>query len=338
MTSNPPARATDPVLVEVTRGGIVESRHEGAYAVTGPGGRVVAAAGDIARPVFPRSAIKAFQCLPVIESGAAGRFGFTDEEIALACSSHNGEARHVAVARAMLARLSLSDAALECGVHWPLDQEAQRALARQGGTPDQAHNNCSGKHAGMLALALALGVDPSGYVNLSHPVQQAVVRAMSQMCDADVEHAPCGIDGCSVPTWALPLQNLALGFQRLASGETLAPERAAACRRIVAAVRAHPFMVAGTRRFCTDVMTAVPRLFVKTGAEGVFCAAVPHAGIGVALKCDDGAGRGAEAALAGVLLNLDIWTEEERAALARFARFPLRNWKRTEVGEVRAVV
>jgi L-asparaginase II len=334
----PPTLPPDPVIVEVLRGGIVESRHEGAYAVTGPGGALVAAAGDIHRPVYPRSAIKAFQCLPVIETGAADRFGFTDEEIALSCSSHNGEARHVAVARAMLAKLGLSDSALECGTHWPLDQEAQRALARLGETPDQAHNNCSGKHAGMLALALALGVARDGYVNLAHPVQQSVARVMGEMCEADVDHAPCGIDGCSVPTWALPLERLALGFQRLASGESLAPERAAACRRIIAAVRAHPFMVAGTRRFCTDVMTAVPRLFVKTGAEGVFCAAVPHAGIGIALKCDDGAGRGAEAALAGVLLKLDVWTDEERAALARFARFPLRNWKRTEVGEVRAVV
>lgn len=335
----PPSQsAPDPVLVEVLRGGIVESRHEGAYAVTGPGGALIASAGDIHRPVYPRSAIKAFQCLPVIESGAADRFGFTDEEIALACSSHNGEARHVAVVRAMLAKLGLSDGALECGTHWPLDQEAQRALARLGGTPDQAHNNCSGKHAGMLALALALGAAREGYVDVAHPVQRQVARVMGEMCGADVRHAPCGIDGCSVPTWALPLERLALGFQRLASGETLTPRRAAACRRIVEAVRAHPFMVAGARRFCTEAMTAAPRLFVKTGAEGVFCAAVPHAGIGVALKCDDGAGRGAEAALAGVLLTLDVWTPDERAALARFARFPLRNWNRAEVGEVRAVV
>lgn len=326
------------MIVEVLRGGIVESRHEGAYAVVGPGGKLLLSAGDIERPIYPRSAIKAFQCLPVIESGAADRFGFTPEEIALACSSHNGEARHATVAKRMLAKAGLGEEALECGTHWPLDQEAQRALARHNETPDQSHNNCSGKHAGMLALSLALGADRHGYVAEAHPVQQAVANTIAAMCDVDIASLPVGIDGCSVPTWALPLKNLALGFERLATGETLSKERAAACRRIIEAVRENPYMVAGARRFCTDIMTAVPRVFVKTGAEGVFCAAVQHAGIGIAVKCDDGAGRGAEAALAGVLLKLDVWTPEERAAIGRFATITLRNWKRTEVGEIRAVV
>jgi L-asparaginase II len=158
------------------------------------------------------------------------------------------------------------------------------------------------------------------------------------MCDVDADTLPCGIDGCSVPTWAIPLRNMALGFARLASGEGLSAERKAAAARIIAAVRAHPFMVAGTDRFCTRLMTKVPRAFVKTGAEGVFCGAVPHAGLGIALKCDDGAGRASEAGFAAVLAALDVWTPEEKAALASFSHATLKNWRKTEVGEVKAVV
>lgn len=326
---------TNPLLAEVTRGGIVESRHRGAYAVSDSQGRIVASAGDIAQAVFPRSAIKAFQCLPVIESGAAGKYRFSDEEIALACASHNGEPSHVRVARGMLVKAGESEAHYECGAHWPSDFEAQRALARAGAEPLAVHNNCSGKHAAMLALARVLGAPHEGYVKRGHAVQRAVERTMSELTGIDLGAQPCGIDGCSVPTWAIPLSNLALAFARFASGEGLSEKRRAAAQRIIAAVRAHPFMVAGSDRFCTRLMTAVPRAFVKTGAEGVFCGAIPHAGLGIALKCDDGAHRASETAFAGVLASLDVWSAEERAALATFAHAELKNWRKMEVGEVR---
>jgi len=329
---------TNPILVEVTRGGMVESRHSGAYAVLDGKGHVIAAAGDIAMPVFPRSAIKALQCLPVIESGAADHFGFSDEEIALACSSHNGEPAHVAAARSMLAKAGLSEEAYECGAHWPIETHALHDMIRANEKPGQVHNNCSGKHAGMLAVAQQLGADHHAYVARGHEVQRRIARVLSEMCDVDADTLPCGIDGCSVPTWAIPLRNLALGFARLASGENLDPARQAAAARIIAAVRAHPFMVAGTDRFCTKLMTRVPRAFVKTGAEGVFCGAIPHAGLGIAVKCDDGAGRAAEAGFAAVLASLDVWTMEEHAALSSFAHATLKNWRKIEVGEVKAVV
>lgn len=328
----------NPVIAEVTRGPHVESRHTGAYAVMGPGGLLIRAAGDIRTPIFPRSAIKAFQALPLIESGAADRFGFTDEELSLAVSSHNGEADHVRVARGMLRKAGVDEADYECGSHWPYDMAALRQMVALGEEPVQAHNNCSGKHAGMLATARALGAGTKGYVDVSHPVQQAVAKAMGEMCDVDMAKQPWGIDGCSVPTWALPLENLARGFQRFASGEGLEEKRAQACRRIIRAVAAHPFMVAGTERFCTDLMRAVPRAFVKTGAEGVFCGAVAHAGIGIALKCDDGAHRASEAAMAAVLAGLDCWTQAEADALARFACVPLTSRRGATVGEVRAAV
>jgi L-asparaginase II len=321
----------NPVIAEVTRGSIVESRHRGAYAVVDQHGHVVAAEGAIAAAVYPRSAIKAFQCLPVIESGAADRFGFTGEEIALACSSHNGEAEHVRVARSMLAKASNDEALYECGAHWPIELNAHHALVRDGHDCQQVHNNCSGKHAGMLALAKQLGVDPTDYVKPDHPVQQAIARTMGEICNIDLSVQPWGVDGCSVPTWAIPVRNMALGFARLC-----APDNGAG-QRIIAAVRAHPFMVAGTGRFDTEVMQVIPRVFMKTGAEGVYCGCIPHAGLGIALKCDDGAGRAAEVAMASVLAGLNVWTPDEKARLQTFRHHDLRNWKKIDVGQVVAV-
>ncbi len=328
---------TDPVLVEVTRGGIVESRHAGAYAVVGPGGEVLASAGDIDRPVFPRSAIKALQCLPAVEAGVVDAYGMSQEEIALACASHNGEPDHVRVARSGLAKAGLGEQAFECGAHWPFPGEVSRTMAVAGEQAGQVHNNCSGKHTFMLAFAKRLGVDPTGYIGRNHPVQQAIEQLIGDMCDYDLTHTPCGIDGCSVPTWAIPLRNIALGFQRFGSAEGLNEGRAKACRQIIAAVAAHPFMVAGTGRFCTDLMSAVPRAFVKTGAEGVFCATIAHAGIGIALKCDDGAGRAAEALLAGVMSRLECWTDDETASLQAMSDVAVKNWNGIETGHVSSV-
>ena len=318
------------VIAEVTRGGILESQHRGAYAVSDSSGKIVAQDGDIFCPVFPRSAIKAFQCLPVIESGAAEQFGFSDEEIALCCASHGGEPEHVRVARSILAKAGLTESAYECGVHWPNDRNAAYALVRQNQDALAIHNNCSGKHAGMLALSKHLGAATADYVRPDHIVQRTIARTIEHMCDVDLSHAAVGIDGCSVPTWAMPLANMALGFARLCD------ENNRAARRILTSVRAHPFMVAGTGRFDTKVMQAIPRLFLKTGAEGVYCGCISHAGLGFALKCDDGATRGAEVATVSLMLKLDVWTTEERSLLTSFTHQTLTNWRKIEVGEVYA--
>ena len=320
----------NPIIAEVTRGGIVESRHMGAYAVVNGEGKIVKSAGDFATPIFPRSAIKAFQCVPLIESGAADHFGFTEEEIALACSSHNGEPEHVRVARSMLQKARSGEEHYECGAHWPSEIHARHDVVRGGGEALQVHNNCSGKHAGMLALARQLGADSKDYVKIDHPVQQAVARTIAEYCDVDVGDLAWGIDGCSVPTWAYPLSNMALGFAKLTETPT--------GKRIIAAVRKHPFMVAGTGRFDTKLMEAVPRVFVKTGAEGVYCGCIPHANIGIALKCDDGAGRAAETAMAALLASLDVWTAEEKATLQSFTHSDLTNWRKIHVGEVHAAM
>jgi L-asparaginase II len=321
---------TNPIIAEVTRGSLVESRHRGAYCVVDAAGHVVAAGGGIVAEIYPRSAIKAFQCLPLIESGAADQFGFIDEEIALACASHHGEPDHVRVARSMLKKAMNDEADYECGAHWPSNENARHALVHKGTACGQIHNNCSGKHAGMLALARQLGVDPKDYVMCDHPVQRAIAKAMGAICDCDLDAQPCGIDGCSVPTWAMPIQKLALGFSRLC-----APDHKAG-QHIIAAVRNVPFMVEGTGGFDTELMLAVPRVFVKGGAEGVHCGCIPHAGLGIALKCDDGAGRAAEVAMAGILASLDVWTSEEKAALLSFHRRDLHNRRNIKVGERRA--
>jgi L-asparaginase II len=328
----------NPILVEAHRGDIVESRHRGAYAVLGPGGELIASSGDIDTPVFPRSAIKALQALPLVESGVADALGLNDEELALVCSSHSGEQAHVDLAHSILAKAGLREDTLECGAHSPQDGAALRMLIKSGEEPGPIHNNCSGKHAGMLALAAELGDRTEGYIALEHPVQRRIAKVLDELCSVDTSALPVAIDGCSVPTWAIPLRNLGLGFQRFASGEVLAEKRARAAARLIAAVRAHPFMVAGSKRFCTRLMEAVPRAFVKTGAEGVFCGAVPHAGLGIALKCDDGAHRASEAAMAAVLASLDVWTEAERDCLAEFAEVPLRNWRKIPVGRIRAAL
>lgn len=327
----------NPVIVEVTRGGIVESRHRGAVAVMDADGAAVLTLGDVDAPVFPRSAVKALQAVPLIESGIADRLGLTPAEIALACSSHSGEPDHLAGAASMLAKVGRDHRSLECGPHWPLGDEAYRALASERRQPNALHNNCSGKHAGFVCLACGLDQDPAGYIRAEHPVQQAVKDSLETWTGAAHEASRCGIDGCSIPTYAVPLAALARGFARFGTGAAVSPSYAAAAARIRRAVAGHPFMVAGTGRFDTRVMEALrERVLVKSGAEGVHCAALPELGYGIAVKCDDGAGRAAEAVTASLILRFLNLDDRERSAVEPLARRVLRNWNGFEVGRVEA--
>ena len=327
----------NPVLVEVLRGGQVESRHRGVVAVCDADGRLVLALGDVAQPVFPRSAVKGFQALPLIESGAADRYGLTDAEIALCCASHNGEPEHVDAARGILAKAGQGPECLECGAHWPSYDAAARKLAGAHGEPTALNNNCSGKHSGFICLACGgLDADPRGYVDAKHPVQQAVRAAMSEITGAAHDVAIAGTDGCSIPTYAVPLKALALGFARFGTGHGVGPERAKAAARIRKAVASAPFMVAGTRRFDTGIMEALrERAFTKTGAEGVFCATLPELGLGIALKIDDGATRAAEVVMAALIARFLTLDEKEAAAVQPRLTPVLRNWNRIEVGALR---
>ena len=328
----------NPVLVDVMRGPLVESCHRGAVSVVDAEGAVLLSLGDVDQPVFPRSAVKALQILPLVHGGAAERLGLTDAEIALAVASHSGEPAHVATARGMLEKARCDAACLECGGHWPMDPAAARALAAEGGTPGALHNNCSGKHAGFICLACDLGEDPAGYVRADHRVQGIVRASLEDLTGACHTPDVMGIDGCSIPTYAVPLPSLAYGFARFGTGVGLTPDCSRAAARIRRAAAAHPFMVAGTGRFDTVLMEALgERAFVKTGAEGVYCASLPDLGYGIALKMDDGGTRASQAVMGAVILKLLGLRDEERSALRTLAQPTLRNWNGIAVGEVRTV-
>lgn len=309
----------------------MESRHCGAAVVADMKGALVFAAGDIASAIYPRSAVKPLQALPLVASGAADRLGLSDAEIALAAGSHGGEPLHVATARSMLRKAGRDLSCLECGAHWPLDEAAARALAARGEEPSPLHNNCSGKHAGFVCLACFRGIDPAGYVRPDHPAMQEVTSALAAVTGAPLDTITPGIDGCSIPTYPISLEALARGFARFGSGHGLPDSLAAAARRIRAAIAAHPLMIAGTGRFDTHVAAACGgAVLTKSGAEGVACAAIPATGLGIAVKIDDGAGRAAQVVMAALLrrfagdLNLD-----------EFAEPTLRNWNGTPVGHIR---
>lgn len=329
----------NPVLAETVRGGIVDLRHRGAVAVSDADGRLVWSSGDIDRPVYPRSSAKLFQALPLVESGAADRFGLSDEQLALACASHSGEEGHVATAAAMLEKTGLGEPDLECGTHWPLlGHDEFRAYVRAGNRPSQLHNNCSGKHAGFLCAVCHQELAPAGYVKAEHEIQRQVKAAQEEMAGYRLAGDDYAIDGCSIPAFAFPLRALAHGFARAATGHGLAPLRAGAAKRLMEACIANPWFTAGSERFCVRVMEAGEgEIYAKTGADGFFVAALPKAGLGVALKCDDGSGQAAETMLAGVLLRLLGHDDAKRARLEPLARRTLKNWNGIEVGEVRFV-
>ena len=325
----------NPVVVEIRRGALVESRHRGSIAVADTEGSLVLALGDVDTLVYPRSAIKGMQALVLMEAGAADRFKLSDEALALACASHGGEPGHVAVAEQMLADAGLDASALECGVHWPSHAASTQALARSGRTATAVHNNCSGKHAGFICASRALGVDYRGYINPEHPVQRAVKAVLQDLTGIQIPDERRAMDGCSVPTWAIPLRALARGFARFGSGKGMTPERARAAQRLRKACAASPWHVAGTGRFCTAVMEQLgERVFVKTGAEGVFCGAIPELGLGVAIKVDDGAARASEVAMANVIERFVPLGDEDRAALGRLLHPTLKNWNGIEVGAI----
>ena len=335
----------NPVLVEAWRGNAVESFHRGAVAIVDGDGTLVASLGDIERPIFPRSAVKLLQALPLVESGAADRYALSDEELALACASHGGEALHARTAAAMLAKAGLDDSVLECGAHWPYHEASAHALAAAGARPSALHNNCSGKHAGFVCLGCVLAGTQqpraflAGYVQAEHALMREVTAALQAATGCDLSRAPRGIDGCSIPTYAMPLRQLAHGFARAATGIGLAPGRAKAASRLRAAVARAPHTVAGSGRFDSRVMQALgTRVCCKVGAEGVYCAALPDAGFGIALKIDDGnTARACEVAMASVIEgHVPLGSDAEKGLLAELSNVTLRNWRGAQVGRLAA--
>jgi L-asparaginase II len=327
----------NPVLVEQTRGNWVENRHRGAWALSDASGRLIASSGDISRPIFPRSAIKSMQALAMVTSGSIGKYALTDEELALACASHHGEDVHVSGVTHFLSHVGLAPSDLECGAHQPSNAAAREALRRTGEAPSALHNNCSGKHSGMLSVARALGVPTAHYVERDHPVQVKVRAAVETVIGEPLTEDRCGIDGCSIPTWAAPVGAFARGFARMATGQGLPSDLAGAAHRIFDAATSHPLLVAGTGHLDTLVMEAFAgRVMQKGGAEGVQCGAIRDKGFGYALKIDDGNMLASQVMVANLLLRFAEPDERQRMVLETFATQAIKNVRGLDVGVMRA--
>mgnify|MGYP001570499326 CR=1 FL=1 len=316
-------------LIELWRGGLRESAHLG-HAVICDGKGIVEAWGDPGAVIFPRSSCKMIQALPLVESGAADAAGLSSEELALACASHNGAEIHTGRVSAWLDGLGLAESDLRCGAHLPNDPAERRRLTCSETAPCQIHNNCSGKHAGFLTLNRHLG-GGAEYVELDHPVQRAVRDAFEAETGETV--AGWGIDGCSAPNFAVTVAGLARAMAGFAQPGS--DRRGQARRRLVEAMIAHPELVAGEGRACTEMMRAARgRAALKTGAEAVFVAILPERSLGVALKVADGATRGSEAAIAALMVHLDIFDEKD-PVVQKYLSGPLRNWRGLATGELR---
>jgi L-asparaginase II len=321
----------NPILVELTRAGRRESVHTGALAVARANRELVGAMGNVEEPVFARSAIKPLQALPLLETGAADHFGFGARELAIACASHAGTPEHTQTVANMLMQAGLNASALGCGAQEPLDLSASRALIRADLAPTPLNHNCSGKHAGMLATAAHRAEPIETYCLPDHPVQMRILCTLEEMTGRRLGSDVRGIDGCSVPNWAVPLADLARAFARFVTGEGLTHPRWLACRRLAEACWAEPRLVAGQGRLDSEAMGRLPgKVFIKAGAEGVYCGAFPAAGLGFALKIDDGAKRAADL-VAGSLVR-QFCPEAKDLGLTK----PVDNFRGLVVGEIRA--
>src|SRR6201988_676151 len=332
-------------LVEVKRGSITESRHRGHIAVVEPDGNIIAYAGAVENVTFLRSSAKPFQAMPLLVSGAADRFGFTDREVALACASHNGEPMHHELAMSMLRKIGLGPEALRCGVHEPYGVEAARELQQRREQPNALHNNCSGKHAGMLAVALHVGASIENYERPENPVQKAIADIVSQFSGVAVTDMAVGVDGCAAPIFGITVKAMALAYARLVSPpETFDMVTRDACERIVRVMSTYPELIGGTTdRLDTEIMRAAPhRVISKVGAEGVYTAGIvpckrwPN-GLGLALKIEDGDDKRARPTVViESLRQLGVLRDESLEAVGKYSFFPVRNRRGDLVGEITA--
>lgn len=324
--------AINPVLVQSTRNGTLESFHRGVVCVVGASGEVVYSAGDVQQICFPRSAIKYMQVLPLLESGAADHFQITAAEIALICASHNGEPEHVEGVKKLLQRTGIDTGELGCGAHAPYHGESYAQLLMSGNRPTELHNNCSGKHTGFLILARYMGVPTEGYLNPDHPVQVLVREALADLCEMKAEHFLAGTDGCSAPNYAMPVINQATGFRNLGMPRGNA-RRDQACRRVLQSIAEHPQMVAGTGRYCTELIRETGgKIIGKLGAEGVYCMSVPEKKLGIAIKVDDGSTGPQYNVAQAVLVKLGLISGDTSDKMKRWLSTPILNFKKNQTG------
>ncbi|OGO17865.1 MAG: hypothetical protein A2Z14_11275 [Chloroflexi bacterium RBG_16_48_8] len=331
--------------VEVVRGGLVESVHHAAVAVADPEGKLFASWGSPETVTYMRSSAKPFQILPLLDGGGVSCFDFSLQEIAIMCASHSGTDLHVRTVLSIQGKVGVTEGDLLCGVHPPYDLETADRLKEEGVEPTPNRHNCSGKHSGMLALARLIGAPIDDYIHPQHPVQQRILKALGEMCDLKAEEIRIGVDGCSVPTFAIPLKSAATAFARLADPRPWIEARAEACRIVWQAMTTHPDMVAGPIRFDTHLMQAAKGLLLaKGGAEGYQGISIAAGALGegspalgVALKIADGdhEGRARSIVALKVLKDLGALSGVQRDSLSRFDARELNNWRGIRVGELR---
>lgn len=322
-------------LVEVSRGALVESLHKGYVAVVNAKNELLYSVGDPQKVIYARSSMKPLQAIPLVETGAADHYKFDQADLSLACASHNGEEQHTARVQAILNRMELAVDDLRCGTHNPKWEAAYEQLIKSGDPLTAVYNNCSGKHSGMLATAKHMNESTEDYYKIDHPVQQRILKAISELTEVPVDEIIIGIDGCGVPVHAVPVENLALSFAKMADPVNLSEKRREAVEKITAAMIAEPEMVGGTDRFCTDFMRVMNgRMFGKAGAEGVYCIGDKETGLGIALKIEDGSPRATSAAAVEVLNQLGLLTIEQKEQLREYHYPPLENARKEKIGEL----
>jgi len=324
-----------PVIVEVTRGSEVESRHRGEVAVveSAPPGPVRFSLGDPEALVCMRSLAKPFQALPIVASGTAAALGFGPEELAIFCGSINGQDFQVALVERVLARIGLTPGALQCGIHAPQHRPTAKALAAAGQNPTALHHNCAGKHSGMLAMCVHHGWPVENYLDPEHPLQRLILQTVAETLGLLPEQIPVVIDGCGAPVFFVPLRRIAWGYARLAAAPPESP-----AGTLMAACLTNPRHIAGDGRLETHIMQALPgRVFAKAGAEGGYALALVREGLGVALKIEDGNQRAIAPAIMALLEHLQMLTPQAREALAAYRTPPVLNFHKQAVGQIRAV-
>ena len=327
---------SNPILVEVYRNKVLESFHRGVACVVDRDGKIIYSEGDVNQICYPRSAMKFLQVLPLIENGGIEKFHFTLEEIAVMCGSHNAEKEHLRVVNSILQKIGLDKDKLFCGPQYPTSKKDSDELIRNNEKPNHIHNNCSGKHAGMLALCVLLGLPTEDYINPDHAIQQLILQTCAEMYEYEKEKMVIAKDGCSAPIFSVPVYNQAVGFKNIVHPEKFSDNRKDACKIVINAISSYPFMVAGSKRYCTDMMQiCAPKIIGKTGAEGIFCLGLTEEKIGVCIKIDDGKMLPQYNVAQAFIEATNIFSKEKLKPLHHYLNDDLTNFNKFVTGEIR---
>ncbi|MCG9880573.1 MAG: asparaginase [Bacteroidia bacterium] len=326
----------NPIVVQIFRGGVLESFHRGSICVVNSQDEIVFQLGNPQQICYPRSALKLVQALPLVDLGGIEHFGFSDEEIAVMCGSHNAEEKHIQAVESIFRKIGLSTDYLACGAQYPTHKASHENLIKLGEKPKQIHNNCSGKHAGMLALCKLLNFPVEDYLHPNHPIQKLIVEYIAEFYQYPASKMVCALDGCSAPIYSIPVYNQAIAFKNLVEPSKFSVSKQKACKRLIEIVGSNPFMIAGSNRYCTEMMNiSAPKVIGKTGAEGVFCMSFVEQKFGVCIKIDDGKMLPQYQVAQGLLEASGLFSKEELAPIHSYAEKEIRNFNKLVCGETR---